>query len=198
MKKKPTKSRNRREGKTAQLAETDLLSALQLSVYGKEFSELERMVLFYIENLERVRILESGKKPVTQGLSWLHGRSFQWPLNVEEELIVYRGPIKHQQNFITGILLDAIKSKEAGKIIKIAEAVERADRIMAESAFDPMRHYVLMAKLSVGKEGKGKTIEELAKGYYSPKDFHLNKVNSFFDLRRLCNTLKYPYKRVRK
>jgi hypothetical protein len=183
-KKSPGSSRRPKlPGRIRELASKDVVAAMLLARRGREFSEIERMLSFYYETLEKFERIQSGKKTREQELMEDH-----WP---KDMVAGYPGMIqklfREAQFRLYCIFLTALNERDSGKIFEIGKAIEFL-KTFKESG-DRYRAFILTEKHLLDQTGEKWPIRRLAQMIGWPMK---KSANGFFTLRRMAKELNFP------
>jgi hypothetical protein len=164
-------------------AAKDSLAAFALAWRGQQFSEIKQLLDLYYHELSELQKIESKHESFVEILC-----KSTLTKEVGEGLrLAYQKKQKKHEVRLCEIFLNSIKSRDAAKIIEIADAVKFL-KTFKESG-DPKRREVLDWKDILDKHGVRWPIKILAHVLHWPKE---HSADGFSQLRRLCRELKFP------
>ena len=172
------------------LAAKDPLAATALAWRNRQFSEIENLLDLYYHELSEFQKIESKHGSFVE----IFCKSAMTKEPGEGLRLTYQKKQKEHEVRLCKILLDSIKSRDAAKIIELADAVKFLKTFkIFEGQFadsgDSKRVRVLMWKDVCDKFGLRWPIKKLADALHLPNEA---SVDGYAQLRRLCHELNFP------
>jgi hypothetical protein len=181
-----------------------------LAERGKQFTEFETRLCRYYQWQEKLRQIQSGKKP--EGTHWTDENTPEAKAASEAIALNNRAIQQYAEQDrveLCKILLGAIDKRKSGVLFEFAKAVESLKTVQT---IDRYRPGILTWKWLLDKQGEKLTIQELTqilcwRGMKSEKKSEkihrqisgvVKSDDGFSQLRRLCRELDFPLKPSRR